>query len=98
MIKYFELLKVKEIETGFGYAKGLEAIETVVKKSMDLKSLIEILESKYPEGEKEWILIPRHLIKNNPFRYNEEDYIIVKSELKDSEMIEGIDYAEEKGK
>ena len=96
-IKYYELLKVKQVERGTGYSKGLEADEKVIKKSTNIESLIDILESKY-EGKKGWVLIPRHLLSLDNYRYEKDDYIIVKSELAENEMIEGINYVEDKEK
>ena len=102
-IKYYELLKVKEIETGSGYSKGPTVDEKTVKKSTNLEKLIEELEDKY-QGEEEWIIIPKYLISElvveahgscmmgTPYRYQKDDYVIVKSELKDEDMIEGVDY------
>ena len=60
-----------------------------------------MLEEKY-DGKQEWILIPKYLMKvsylenNVPFRYEKEDFVIVKQELKDDEMIEGVNYVENK--
>lgn len=91
---YYELLKEKEVETGSGYGKYLTNRETTIKKSMNLENLIELLESKYKGDKKEWILLPKHLLKENPFNYEEEDYCIVKTKLEESEIIEGIEYKE----
>ena len=91
-ITYYELLKVREVERGTGYSKGLEIDEKTIKKSTNIESLIELLEQKYQGDKKEWVLIPKHLIKEIPYRYEEYDFVIVKSELDENEMIEGIDY------
>lgn len=97
MIKYYELLACKKVERGSGYSKGLTIAERTIKKSTNIEDLIKILEEKY-DGEQEWILMPKYLMKvsylegNNPFRYEKEDFVIVKQELKDDEMIEGVRY------
>lgn len=91
MIKYYKLLKVKTVERGTGYSKGLEIEEKVVKKSIHIEKLIKELEKAYPENTS-WILIPKHLIKDNPFEYEKIDYCIVKTDLIEEEEIEGIEY------